>query len=85
MPIEVIDDVENKTVANGAAITVIAAPAGEPARRGVTNCVVVAGQELQTNYSYRLHNTAPGTDDLSVQYLTGPGAGMMIATFQLNT
>jgi hypothetical protein len=80
MPIQVYDAIERRVVANGTALIPIA---GHPNQVGVTNCVVVPGQQLQTNYSYNLINTVTG-QSISAQYLTGPGGGMMIAVFQRN-
>lgn len=78
MPINVIDDVEARTVAVGAAI--INLQGGDI---GVTRCVVQPNQQLRTNYSYRLQNTGTGNSQ-SAECVAPPGRGMQIASFRPN-
>jgi hypothetical protein len=76
--IKIYDAVERRVVATGAAI--IALPGDD--NRGVTQCTMEPGQQLQLRYSYNLVDTAT-EHSLSAECTARPGGGMRIASFHL--
>jgi hypothetical protein len=76
--IEIFDAVERKVVATGTAIIDLGGN-----NRGVTNCAVQPGQQLQVGISYNLRDTANGSS-VSAKCTARPGAAMQTASFELN-